>query len=372
MTARKSGSETFADRTAEATISSGRVADGNRLKKFKDEVRYGNDVVLGALAVEFEGEDVLMEDLTFKVELEAVSMDSPLLTTHGYLLMKTPFVLTVFVYGLMARTSPTPMTVLTLTSQVRRTTLTMSLTLMTSGLTVDFDGSFTIDVRKDREVIFEIVADLDEAWSHFDGTEVEFTLVNVDTAEGVNSDRDYRATGEYFATERKFKDVTLQGNEITFAINHDGMDGTSFVRGSDDIVFGTLEIDAKNAIDDIEVRDLYVSFQIPAGASTVGDLSELNDCRVLDASGDEIADSRGITGEKEATDPSTAVTDQARFRFDDYVVEAGDRERVDIVCDIDDGAEAGDKYKIVVNTAANDLVKYRIGRHEDEYDLERR
>ena len=382
--------ETWDNMTAEATISSGRVADGNRLKKFEDEVRYGDDIILGAYSVEFEGEDVLMEDLSFKVELnlpsglwtsatdnawidadeDTVRFDSVRLRVDGENVAYADSVdfdepTCRARYDNDADCDGTP-----------------NETDDDGRLDVEFEGAFTIDVKKDREVIFEIVADLDSAWGDFEGAQVEFTLVDVDTAEGVNSDRDYTDTGEYFASDIDFKDVRIKGNQVTFAINDDGMDGTNFVRGADDVVFGTLEINARDAIDDIELRKLYVSFQIPADTGTdladqvAGDLSDLDNCRILDSGGDEIADSRGVTGEKTiesspySNDP--AQNDQARFNFDDFVVEAGEREKVDIVCDINDDATAEDQYQIVVDdgSAVEDRVEYRIGRDEDDYYLE--
>ena len=378
-------------KTSVATISSGKVADGSSLKKFKDEVRYGNDVILAAHSVEFEGEDVVMEDLTFTVSLkgysftdrdnnawedadeETVRFDSVRLRVDGENVA----------YASDSIDFDEPDCDDDDGENAYSTDKDCDGTADDDGsLTVDFDGAFTVDVRKDREVIFEIVADLDAAWSHFDSTTVEFTLTDVDTAEGISSEKDYTDTGEYFASAKVFEKVKIMGNEIDFAINDDSMDGDEFVKGADNVVFGTFEIDAKDAIDDVELRDLYISFQIPAGTTTdstygsdtaVGDLSDLNNCRILDGAGDEVADSRGVTGEKTTAGASTpAETDQARFRFDDYVVEAGEREDLDIVCDIDDDAEAGDEYRIVVDTSenVNDRVKYRIGRDEDDYEFD--
>ena len=365
--------ETWDNMTAEATISSGRVADGNRLKKFEDEVRYGDDIILGAYSVEFEGEDVLMEDMSFKVSLSGYAWTS--VTDNAWIDADED---TVRFDSVRLRVDGENVAYADSVDFDEPTAALAGDAYRDDGsndrrLDVEFEGAFTIDVKKDREVIFEIVADLDSAWGHFEGTRVEFTLVDVDTAEGVNSERDYTDTSEYFASDIDFKDVRIKGNEVTFAINDDGMDGTNFVRGADDVVFGTLEIDAKDAIDDIELRKLYVSFEIPSDADSgaEGDLSDLDNCRILDSGGDEIADSRGVTGEKEASD-TNAVSDQARFNFDDFVVEAGDREKVDIVCDINDDAVATNTYQIVVNdlSAVEDRVEYRIGRDEDDYYLE--
>ena len=354
-------------KTSVATISSGKIAKGDRLKKFEDEVHYGDDVILGAYSVEFEGEDVLMEDLIFEVLLS----NYPWTSTSDSAWVDADED-TVRFDSVRLRVDGENVAYASDSIDFDKDDADDS---SGSGidLDVEFDGGFTVDVRDDREVIFEIVADLDAAWGHFEGTSVEFTLTDVDTAEGVSSERDYTATGEYFASAIEFEDVKIMGNEISFDINDDGVDGTSFVRGADSVVFGTFEVDAKDAIDDVELRDLYLSFQIPSDSdlgTAVGDLSDLNNCRILDEGGDEIADSRGVTGVKVAAD-TDVVNDQARFRFDDYVVEAGEREDMDIVCDIDDGADSGDAFRISVDESAsvNDRVKYRIGRDEDDMSL---
>ena len=367
---KKDANETWRDMTSVATISSGKIDSGGRLKKFEDEIRYGDDIILGALSVDFEGEDVEMEDLTFKVELgysslwtdadtnawedaeeDTIRFDSVRLRVDGENVA--------YANDSVDFDEPSKADDFDFVSETDD-----------ERVTVEFDSNFILDVRDDREVIFEIVADLDAAWSHFDGTSVEFTLVDVGKAEGVNSEEDHTdiAKSGYFASDREFKKVKIAGNELAFEINDDGMDGENFVRGSDNVVFGTLEIDASNAIDDVELRDLWISFQIPAQA--VGDLSHLNDCRILDESGDEVADGRGVSGSRD-TSGSRALPDQARFRFDDFIVEADDKVDVDIVCDIDDKADASDKYRIVVNDDADvqDRVVYRIGRKEDEYPL---
>ena len=389
---RQNGDETWEDndknKTAEATISSGVVASGSSLKRFEDEVRYGDDIILGALSVDFEGEDVLMEDLTFKVELDykwTDADDNPWKSAEEDTVRFDSVRLRVDGENVAYASDSVDFDEPTKADDYDYVSDTDD-----ERLTVEFDGSFTVDVRTNREVIFEIVADLDEAWGHFDGAGVTFTLTDVDTAEGLNSERDYTASGEFFASARSFDDVKIEGNDVDFEINNDGVDGNSFVRGADSVVFGTLEIDARRAIDDVEMRDLHVSIQIPADEAATaegqvtGNLDHLDNCRILDSGGDEVASSRGVSGEKTAAMDANngsayAVTDalskRARFRFNNYVVKAGERERVDIACDINDRAMEEDQYRIVVNSSATELsdqdrVKYRIGRNDEEEALD--
>ena len=74
---RVNGTESWKDETKESTISSGKVSSGGRIKEFEDEVVYGDDRVLGALSVEFEGEDINMSDLTFDLKLSGFEYTDP-------------------------------------------------------------------------------------------------------------------------------------------------------------------------------------------------------------------------------------------------------------------------------------------------------
>ena len=359
--------ETWENQTDVARISSGKVADGDRLRKFDDEVRYDNDVILGALSVKFEGEDVEMEDLMFKVDFDGFAWSSE--TDNAW---EDADEDTVRIDSVRLRVDGENVAYADDSIDFDEPTTASggNDAYRDDGTTdrrveVEFDNNFVIDVRQDREVKFEIVGDLNEAWSHFDGATLEFTLVSLDTAEGVNSEKDYKASGEFFADEIDFRYVEIVGNEIDIEISRQGAN-SEFVTGSDDVVFGTLEIDASDTVDDIDPRDLYISFQVDS--ADVGDLDDINNCRILDEGGDEVADtSRDLTGSKRTG--SAIESDQARFRFDDYTVESGESVDLSIVCDVDDDALAGDKYQIKADTTEEDRLEYRIGRDDYTYDL---
>ena len=351
--------------TESAMILSGEVRSGDRrLAKFEDEVRYGKDVILGALSVEFEGEDVEMEDLTFDVKIEDFpytdetdnaweSADEDEVSFEN-IRMRINGETVAYADESVEFSSPTA-------AEIAADEIVE---------TVDFSDRFIIEVDGDDEVetVFEIVADLDAAWSHFGGTNVTFTLTNVDEAEGLRSEKDYNEEGEgddadgYFYSDREFKDVEITGNEITFEIGNDNVDGEEFVAGTEDVVFGTFSVDASNAVDDIELENLRISFRIPS--SGTGNLSHIEDCKIIDESDDEVADGNSISGDEEND------TDQMRFRFDNFVVESEDEVELDIVCAIDSKAEASDSYQIAADVNADDRIEYRIGRddHEESFD----
>ena len=356
--------------TDSATILSGEIRSGDRrLSKFEDEVRYGKDVILGALSVEFEGEDVEMEDLTFDVKIEdfpytdgtdnawenadedEVNFENIRLRINGETVA--------YADESIEFSSPTA-------SEIADDEIIE---------TIDFSDRFVVEVDGDDEVetVFEIVADLDTAWSHFGGTNVTFTLTNVDEAEGLRSEKDYNEAADpddsnsrdgYFYSDREFKDVEIVGNEITFEIGNDNVDGEEFVAGTEDVVFGTFSVDASNAVDDIELENLRISFTITIPAGGTGNLSHIEDCKIVDESNDEVADGNSISGDDDGD------TDQMRFRFDNFVVESEDEAELDIVCAIDSKAETGNSYQITADITEEDRIEYRIGRDDHEENFE--
>ena len=351
-----------------AVIQAGTVRS-SRVSDFNDEVVYGDDRVIGALEVEFEGEDIVMEDLDFTVELsninggtegarwvsatdnswEDADVDELELTNVRLFIDGDPIA---FAADDIVFDEPT--------------------SAPTGGRMsedLEFTDLFTIDVRGEREVVFEIVADLDDAWSSFDGAGIQVTLTNVGEAEGDQSEKDYTASGEYFHSDRAFEDVTVKGNLVEFDITRSGVVETTLVAGTEDVVFGTLEIDAGDSVDDVEIKKMQISFtgKRDSTASRRGDLSNIDNCRVLDADGEPVADQRGsLSG---TATSSTDVVDQLTFSFDDGTVEAGEDADLDIVCNIDDDANPMQKYEIRASTANEDQIEYEIGGDKFDYPL---
>ena len=352
------------DGFAGAVIKAGDIAEG-KVRDFEDEVAYGDDRVIGALEVEFEGEDIDVEDLTFEIELSSFPWDSA--TDNGW---KAADEDTVTLDNLHLRVDGKKVLYADDTVEFEEATSEGQVLKQT----VEFSGNFTIDVRGTRDVRFELVADLDDAWSHFDDAMIKTRLIGVDEAEGVRSEEDFTATDEYFDVSVDspidFEEIEIVGNIIQFEITDDGVERDTFVAGTEDAVFATLEIDASDSVDDVEIDNLYVTFATNSAGS---DLSDIDDCRILNRQGDEVADSRGsLTGAQAADDTGDhtsgdSVTDRTRFSFDRFVVDAGESADVDIVCDIDKDADADDSYIVKAVTGTEDKVEHTIGR--DDFDF---
>ena len=341
-----------------AEIKAGDITKG-KVRDFEDEVTYGDDRVIGALEVEFEGEDIDVEDLTFRIELSDFDWTSP--TDNAW---ETADEDTVTLDNLHLRVDGKK--VLYADDTVEFDEASGENPLIVND--VEFSGNFTIDVRGTRDVRFELVADLDDAWSHFDGAKINTFLVDVDEAEGVRSEEDFTATGEYFDVSAdspiEFEEVDIVGNLVSFEITDDGVERDTFVAGTEDAILATLEVDASDSIDDVELDNLYISFET---ASDGSDLGDLDDCRILSPQGDEVADSRGsLTGVQSGSADADKESDQARFNFDRFVVDAGTSVEIDIVCDIDDDADATHSYVVKAVVAEGDKVEFTIGRDDFE------
>ena len=335
------------------TIQSGTISRGGNFD-FVDEIEYGDNVVIGAYLFEFDGEDINMEDLTFKLTLK----DFPWTSASDNAWED-------------AEEDEVELKNVELHVDGRRVATeddgTVEIDEATSSSDIEknlsFDDSFTVRVNgEEDEILFQIVADLNEDWSHFDGASIEIELTDVDEAEGVDSEKDYTGTGEIFnslsTNSISFESVDIVGNKIDFEINNRAVSGDNYVAGSENIAFGTFEVDASDAIDDVELDRLDVTFE--AGSNST--LADVNNCRIEDEDDEEVADTRGNL--------SGTSTDQARFVFENnVVVEAGEREYFTILCDLDNDADASDSYRIETQSNTTDKVEYSYGRDDKEFDL---
>ena len=357
------------EETEATTIRSGEVRAGGRLSKFEDEVRYGRDVILGALSVELEGENISMEDLTFEVEIDRFRWESE--TDNAWEDAEEDLV---SFEDVRLRVNGETVASADENIDFEEDELTIKNDKAEPlKVNVDFSDRFTVEVRSgggETETIFEIVADLDSAWSHFGGTDVVFTLTDVDMAEGERSEKDYTEGKEWFASTREFKEVEIIGNKLAFEISNDGVDGDEFVAGADDVVFGTLEVDASDAIDNIELKNLYISFKVANGE--LGDLSHLDNCRILDDDDSEVADGNSVDGENTELDKDQDQIDQMKFNFDDYIVRSEESVELNIVCSIGTKAEKDNQYQIVTDpaTTGDDRIEYKISRDDREYEFD--
>ena len=333
-----------------ATIQAGTIRS-RRARSFEDEVVYGKDVVLGVLEAEFEGEDIIIEGLTFTVELEGYpyvsSSDNGWVTIDEDELRLTALTLRVDDENVAYDDDDIEFLK---TDAVTRSGSTIS-------KTIEMNDEFTVAVQGERNVVFEVIGDMDEHWSSFDGADITFTLTDVDTAEGYDSEKDYTRNGEYFSRSQEFEPVEIRGNLIEVEVNDHGVADDEFVAGAEDVPFGTIKIDTEDSVNDVEVTDIYVSF-VPTGG---GDLEVIDDCKLYD-------------GEEEEADTRSRLrgtsTDQVHFDLGSsgYEIEAGESVEFLVKCDIDEDAVVNSRYQLAANTASdvNDRVEYEIGADDFE------
>ena len=155
--------------------------------------------VLGVLEAEFEGEDIIIEGLTFTVELEGYPYDSS--SDNGWVTIDEDELrltaLTLRVDGENVAYGDDDIEFLK-TDAVTRNPNPIS-------KTIEMNDEFTVAVQGERNVVFEVIGDMDEDWSSFDGADITFTLTDVDTAEGYDSEKDYTRNGEYFSNHENLR-----------------------------------------------------------------------------------------------------------------------------------------------------------------------
>ena len=352
------------DSDTASTIGKGEVRGGGSVKDFEDEIRYGDDKIIGSLEVEFEGEDVEFEDLTFTVDVTnlggvtTTAGESTFDQTSGDEEIISIENIRLFVDG-------EEVTVANDIVEIEAADVTSG-AYQETGL--DFDGTFEVDVRSEREVRFDIRADLPTEWSFFEGTDIQFTLTSVDKAEGVTSEKEYNATGEFFASDRKFEAVTISGNQVDFDFGSDNVVDNNFVPGADDVIFATLEVDASESGDDLEVKNVYLQLtgtEITGANAPSGDvdLDVIRDCelRVDDESVGSLRGSFDNTG-------AAGATEIGRFRVDDLEIDGGDVVEVDVVCNIDEDARPTDTFTFgFIADDRSTRVEYDIAGDDIEY-----
>ena len=363
--------------SAVATIQSGN-ATGKRVKGFEEEVSYGDSRVLGAEKVNFEGEDVKIEDLTFSVTLSKSAIFNSF--TEGDIDEITINNLRLDVDGENALYANDTVT------------FKKPADATFNGITVDeieFKGNYTIDVRGDGDVEFQLIGDIDDDWVDFDGATLEFTLIGVDEAEGVVSEKNYKTdAANYFFTradtnpndanddsrpQQNYESVEIVGSNVSFTISDDGADEDMFVGGSEGVVFATVEIDATDSSEDVEIDDIYLTFQATdsvAPTTVTADLGHIDNCRIVNERGSDVGTARGSLSGRPAADAGN-TSDQIKFKVGEEV-DAGNEEKWNVVCDIDDDAAAGDIYKVDVSGTGNtaDRVEYTIKGDDREIALD--
>ena len=229
---------------------------------------------------------------------------------------------------------------------------------------VIFSGEFEVEADEDEDVVFAIYGDLDNDWAELDGVEIKFTLVDADEIETVETEENRIGSftngsdDETKGSGQDFNDSSIEGNSVRFSIRNTGVDEDEIVTGTDDVVFGSLRVDAEDAVENVEVNSVVLTF------TKNGD-ADWNDLRNCSIDGEEREDASVVD---RGTD--TATPNSGRVNFDglSLTVEAGEEEDFEITCDIDENAVANDEFKLAVETG--DEIEYEIDREDYTFKFE--
>ena len=344
-------------------IGSGSVSEESRVRSLDSDdfdITYGDKVLLGAVEYRVEGEDVEIDTPRFTVALDADGWDNTNVIEE---LIISNAVLEVD--GETAFYADDD----------------IEFTPSNSGKTVsgiDFDGVYTVEANEDDRILFALYGDLDSDWGNelVDGATIQFTLTRFADTESVVSEDN---VDSQFLTDsgstREFRSVTIEGNEYDFSFRSNDVDEDEIVAGTDDVVFGTLRIDARDAVDDIYITD--ASFTMTAANETSGsqhtndenaNLDYINNCVVRDSRDNEVADSKNLRDSGPSSSNSYAdVTGTLNFDFDGsgYRVDAGEIEDLLIQCNVDADAYAEQRYQLSVTTS--DTIEYVVDGDDFEF-----
>ena len=362
----------------ETSVARGDASRG-RVRGFDDEVTTGDDVVLGAQEFELEGEDLEFEDLEFQLVIDLPDDFTDGNDGNGWERLNIDeLVLSNIRLEDADGTNYAEADDVEITEDAENddtsafadgiTDFTTSETNdddeIRNGLrvaTVEFDGTFEVEVDGERDLELRLVADLDSDWASFDGTEIEFTLVDLRSVEGVVSGESYTTDGLFelngnvLDSAIDFRSVTVQGTEVDFDFDENGIDDEA-VAGTEEVVLGTFEVDADETPSntDVEVTKVELYFHAdnvvaPTGADAeVADTNHLENCAFYDEDDERVSRtidvSSGTTGVEES------------FRFNDVFVSGGDTEEYELRCDLSDDAGPSDKYYATADSRATTNV----------------
>ena len=167
---------------------------GDRVTNFEDKVCFGNNVSLGAMSFKFN-EDVFMDDLTF--ELEVAIADKERWARVRYLSVMN---LRLRVNGEVVAYAESSRVELGYYEDYHYT----SVVNVVKKISFE-DEHFVVP---HGNAIFEIEGDLEAAWNHFEGSTINFVLVDAEDAEGLSSGEDYARDG-LFSKAVPFLGVTV-------------------------------------------------------------------------------------------------------------------------------------------------------------------
>ncbi|MDI9325313.1 MAG: peptidoglycan-binding domain-containing protein [Alphaproteobacteria bacterium] len=218
------------------------------------------------------------------------------------------------------------------------------------SIAVNFKNAFELDPG---EYGWFVYADIEQDWNN--GATISLSAMSSWTkAQGTVSRTDYGSESR-FRTVASNGQFEIQGNVVKFALTDNGVDTTSFVKGQDNITFGSISIDASKAQKDVTLRNL--NLKVTATSSST--LNGLDNCRIVDGT---------QTVGSLSSDPvgGAASSTDLRFEFNDYIIPAKSAVKYyPIRCRFsNDSAESGTgtyTFSVLGNN-----VTYKVG--SDQYD----
>lgn len=307
-----SGSVSDFGNSNDITISAGDADLSNNDDEEADEISVGDDIVLGLFDLEIEGEGLMADMLTVVINATGT------VTSSG----NADDLLLEDVYIADANGDA-------LTDKEDATGTAVASTTLGFAQTIEFDDvEFPVG---DHEGLM-IVANINDEVA--DGSTFlvqDLSASSFDDPEGENSGDAVTIGGTASFEERDVEGAVL---DVSLESGTPSEDETT--DDVDDFHMATIEFDARNSGEDIEVD----SFEIDLTGTFTGsaDLEDITNCRLFDEDTDEEVEL------DDEVDPEGATTDSdIDFTFEEtLVIPADENVKLEIRCDISDDLENGD------------------------------
>ena len=318
-----------------------------------EDITVGDGIVIGYFDFEVEGEDISVDKLTLLIDVTKGTLEDE---NEGESLSDSE--LTDFLLENVAIHDADGNTVISSEDAElpEGTSVVRSNGSVQFTMEVEFDN---IEFPQGDHEDLMIVADIDENVDS--GTTYQIQEINLDSfndVEGIDSDETVAIRGNASFQPR---DVEAASLEVEVEANTPSDETTS--PEVDDFHMATVEFDAVNSGEDIEVDSFELTLSAVATSTDPGrDIEEeVTNCRLYDEdSGDEVELDENVDGDR--------GQDEYDFEFEDtLVVEAGEKIKLEVRCDLSEDLVNGDKFTWLMDANNSDVDAQGATTNNDDF-----
>ena len=339
------------NRAVEVGEGSTRLTDSSEDED--EDITVGDEIVIGYFDFEVEGEDISVDKLTLFIQLSQGSLED-----KDRRVNLRPSDMDDFLLENVAIHDADGNTVIS--SEDARPSADQDVISIINGevnmlMEVEFDN---IEFPQGDHEDLRIVADIDENVDS--GTTYRVQTIDAQSfedVEGIDSDETVEISGNASFEAREVEAASL---EVEVEANTPSDETTS--ADVDEFHMATVEFDAVNSGEDIELESFELSFiAVPDTSSAGRDIEEeVTNCRLYDEdSGDEVELDQEVDGER--------GQEEYDFELEDVlVIEAGEKVKLEVRCDLSEDLINGDAFAWSMD-ADNDVDAQGVTTNNDDF-----